>query len=129
MDATWKLIASGRFSSESNGAERGSPLALQDFGLDVSGVLVAVLVTGRSSTAAKVRLRVDEGANDDLNALLPGAVDLIALTTVTANLPRTLKGTVLTGTLPYLRPVLFVSSTNATEEYVDVKVYGGGRAF
>lgn len=129
------LVAQGRFYGGAAGAERLYPLTIQSFGLEVKDVQAALVVTGRNTTNAKVHVRFDEGATADLNALIPGPLpynDIIGTTAapiaVPATLPATIKGSLAGSFLPYLRLVLGVSGT-ATDEFIDVSVYAGGKPY
>jgi hypothetical protein len=97
----WKIVAQGRFYSAAAGAERTYNLEIQDWGLQVKDVLVALVVTGRGSTNAKVHLRFDDGATDNVNEFISPAPpttynDLIGtsavMTPVSGTLPDTIKG-------------------------------------
>lgn len=122
-------MGQGRFSSNSDGTERMYLLSVQEWGLDVKDLLAAVEVTGRSSPAARLRLRFEESASGEPNSYVTTAADIIAVTTISGTLPKVLKGSTASPQLPYLRATLGVSSTGATEEYVDVGVYGGGKPY
>lgn len=99
-------------------------------------ILGAVVVTGRGTSNAKVRLRFDQGAVDDPNMLVDatsGGVDVIGSSgspvSVPTVLPGTLKGAATSGDwLPYVRFQLIVSGT-ASDEWVEVKIFCGGKAF
>lgn len=129
----WVKIAAGRFYSGTSGDEKLYSLPLQDWGLQVKDLQAAIVVTGRGSTNAKVRLRFDDGAIDDLNALVTANSNNVIHSAnlpvaVPTTIPGTLKGALSTAQLPYLRFQLGVSGT-ATDEWVEVEVYAGGRAY
>lgn len=129
----WLLLGEGRFYSGASGDEVLYNFPVQSWGLQVKDILGAIVATGRGSTNAKVRLRFDDGATDDLNSLLTANTNNvihsggspIALPTT---LPGTLKGSASGTFLPYLRFQLGVSGL-ATGEWVEVKTYVGGRPF
>ena len=125
---TWiELNPTNRFHCNTNGSERLFVFGVQDWGLEVKDILAALVITARSSVNARVRLKVEDGASDDVNAF-SSLGDAIAVITVNAALlPVTLKGTLASNQLPYLRFTLAVTSTGATEEWVEVSGFAGGR--
>lgn len=126
----WKLIAKGRFTSKDNGTEAVHAFAVQDWGLQVKDLQIAMIVLDRSTANAKVRVREDRGASSDYNAFTQGS-DVVASTQLTGfSLPRTLQGSVVNYNAPYFRPSLGVAAnTGAVEESVDVEIYAGGKAY
>ena len=126
----WVLItsANGRFSSNSDGSERLYYFEVQDWGLQVKDVLASAILHARSSSSVKLRIHLDHGASADLNPMMSMG-DPVPSTAITGNLPKTVFGSIA-GTLPYLRPAIAVSSTGATEEWVELKgLYMGGKAY
>lgn len=126
----WKLIAKGRFTSKDIGTEMLYSFAVQDWGLQVKDLQIAMIVVDRSSANAKVRVREDRGASSDYNAFTQGS-DVIAATQLTGfSLPRTLQGSVASYNAPFFRVSLGVAANaGAVEESVDVELYAGGKAY
>jgi hypothetical protein len=65
-------IFEGRLYGGAGTSERLYDLPVQDFGLQVKDIVGSIVVSGRGTANTKVRLRFDEGATADLNALTTG---------------------------------------------------------
>lgn len=125
----WTLITKGRFTSGSNGETITYVLDTQDWGLRVKDVNYAVVVTGRSSSNAKFKLTHKHGATP-LVAAMASVTDPISFTQVNTQLPKTYTGAYANEVLPFFVPSLEVGvQAGATEEYVEIELYAGGKQF
>jgi hypothetical protein len=129
----WLNIFEGRLHGGVGGAERLYNLPVQDFGLQVKDVVGAIAVTGRGTSNAKVRLRFDDGATNDLNALVGGTgTDVIGSSgspvAVPSTLPGTIKGSATGYWLPYLRFQVGITGL-ATDEWVQLAIFAGGKPY
>jgi hypothetical protein len=126
----WVKVASTiRLFSNADGSEKATPLALQDWGLQVSDVIYMFRVFDRSSTAAKLGARHDEGPDADATWFRTHTTTLATATLATAP-PLVLRGQTNSagnGALaPWFVPVVVVGSTGASLESVVVDLYLGG---
>ncbi len=128
-DSAWILLFEGRIYSTSGGAEREYSTPIMDWGMEIAKLETAVVVTGRSSSAAKLGLRITEAPEGDPDLLLPHGTTPIATAAVTAALPTYVKGGAVGDLLPFWTAVPVCESTGATEEWLDIRVYAGGRKY
>lgn len=127
----WNLVLEGRFTTKSDGTEVLYVTDIQDWGLQVKDLQVGVEVDGRSSTNVRVRVRGEDGLDNDQNSL-NNVYDIIALAPVSAvQLPKQFRGSVAGMAVPYFRLSLGVAGAvgGSVEEYVEVKVFAGGKAY
>ncbi|MES2638081.1 MAG: hypothetical protein V4850_01305 [Myxococcota bacterium] len=106
-------------------------MPVQKWGLQVKDLLSSVVVTGRSSANAKVKLYLNVGASADENALV-AAASPIPGTQINAVLPQTVTGSAVGTNYPYFQVVIGVLDNAvpaATEQYVDCDIYVGGKPF
>ena len=123
-----KIVSSMKFTSNADGSAKAHPLAVQDWGLKVKDVIYVFVATDRSSSAAKVGVRHDEGP-DDQSAYYVTQSTPIATATL-ASVPRFVRGqTSGSLPLPFFAPTVLVGSTGATQESVTGDLYAGGRPY
>jgi len=132
----WKLLLEGRLASKSDGTEVFYFTPVQDWGLQVKDLQVGVEVVGRSSALAKLHVYVDDGLESDINALTtpqstPTSYEAIVLVTVSAQLPAQFRGTQSGTKVPYFRLRIGVAGAagGSVEEYLQLRVYAGGKAY
>ena len=124
----------GRFASTSNGTENFYFTPVQDWGLQVKDLQVGVEVIGRSTTVAKLHVYVDDGLESDINALTTpqttplASYEAIAQVTVSGQLPAQFRGTQTGTKVPYFRLRIGVAGPSV-EEYLQLRVYAGGKAY
>jgi hypothetical protein len=123
----WYKIASNmKFSSNTDGTEKSWPLALQDWGLRVKDVVYVIFVIDRSSTAAKVGARHDEGPDTQVAYFITWSTPIPVATV--SGVPKLVRGATAAGTLmPHFVPTVLVASTGVSTEWVVADVYVGGR--
>jgi hypothetical protein len=124
----WVDLGARKFFSNSDGTVRSFRLETQDWGFQVKEVLYAIEVTGRSAATAQIGLRHDEAVEDNVNASRTQSTP-IAVTTVSATLPLTLTGAATGSMLPYFFPIILADSTGAGEDWIEAKVWCGGKPF
>lgn len=100
-----------------------------DWGMAPVELLTSIVVTGRSSTAAKLGLKILEAPEDNPDLLQANGNTPYASTAVTADLPVFVKGSPVGNVLPYWVAAPSCESTGASEEWLDVRVYAGGRKY
>lgn len=129
----WVKVASNmRFFSNADGGERATPLSVQDWGLGVTDVIYLFRVFDRSSAAAKLGARHDEGPDQDSTYFRTHstAIATAALPTAPPVIIRGQTNSATYGKLaPYFAPVVLVGSTGATLESVVADLFIGGRPF
>ncbi|MDQ8151190.1 MAG: hypothetical protein P3A30_06360 [Gemmatimonadota bacterium] len=123
-----KLVDSFKFFSLSDGTKEYRT-SLQNFGIRVKNVVYAIEVLDRSHADAKIGIRHDHGASDNLNLLVElGAPIALA----TASPPTTVKGQIGETTsavlLPYFMPVV-LAGTDSGSQWVVANIYVGGKPF
>jgi hypothetical protein len=125
-----KLVDNFKFFSLS-GDTREYRTTLQNFGMRVKNVVYAIEILGISSTDAKIGIRHDHGASEDLN-MLTSLGTPIALATVAADPSPPLKGQIGETTsailLPYFMPIVLVGSASGNQ-WVIANIYVGGKPF
>ena len=90
------------------------------------------MVYGRSSVDARFSVRILGGFSDDTNAWPTAGVTAInnAVVDNGAPLPRTFSGPVTNYGNPYFRVALDVdAATGSAEQYVELELYAGGKAY
>jgi hypothetical protein len=125
----WIQIAQNFKFFSNDGSTREYRLGLQSFGLKVKNVVYAIQVLDRSSSNAKIGIRHDQGATDNLN-IMEQADTPIAL--ATPSLLSTLKGQVGESTsdilLPFFMPVV-LAGTESGEQSVTANIFVGGTLY
>lgn len=123
-----KLVENFKFFG-TTGDPREYRTTLQNFGLKVKNVVYAIEVLDQSSENAKIGIRHDQGASDNLNLLAP--LDTPIPVATTAVPPTLLTGQIGEGTddvlLPYFMPVVLLGSTSGAQ-WVVANIYVGGKA-
>ena len=125
-----KLVDNFKFISLS-GDTKEYRTSLQNFGMRVKDVVYAIEVLAVSSADAKIGIRHDHGASENLN-ILTSLGSPIALATVASDPPTLLKGQIGESTsvilLPYFMPIVLAGSASGIQ-WVTANIYVGGKPF
>jgi hypothetical protein len=124
----WVDLGVFRFFTDANGASRDYRLEVLDWGLQVKEVIWVLEVVGRSSTTAQIGLK-HEDAPQAVVALARSQGTPIALGAVTGNLPKSIVGTATGTLLPHFWGVVTCDTTLTAEEFVEARVWAGGKPF
>ena len=124
----FKLVDNFKFFC-GNDTDREYRTTLQNFGLRVRNVVYAIEVLDNSGSGAKIGIRHDQGASDNLNIMetlgLPIAVANVAAPLVVQGQIGETTSKVL---LPFFMPVVLANGTTANQ-WVLATIYVGGKPF
>ena len=126
----WKKVANNmKFISAAAGVERGYPLAVEDWGLRVKEVQVALLITDRSTANAMAGVRVLDGANAEVSWFATHSTPIAAATF--GAMPLTARGftPATLPIMPFFAPVVRAAGAAAAIEWFVADVYVGGKAY
>ncbi len=125
----WIKVASAmKFNSDTGGAERAYPLAVDDSGFRVKEPVVALVITDRSSANAKAGARIEHGASADSAWFAIQSTPIAVATFGAPPLTATGSGGTSPALLPYFRTVVLAQGSGAAEWFV-ADVYVGGKPF
>ena len=129
----WERRGPFRFYSESDGAARESPLAIESFGLRVREVqyCIKVLATGGTGTP-QVGLKHQDSPDDDPATTPRLQSTPISVQTPSSTLPALLAGSTGTTTpaLPFFNPTIVVQDSMTTAPvWVELVLFLGGKPF
>ena len=128
-DNAWVLLFEGRVYSTDTGGDRTFQSELEDWGLEVKELLTSVVITGRSSSNAQIGLSLEHAPEDDRNLLSPHGTTPISVSATPGNLPAAIQGTPCSNVMPFFTAQPICSSSGASEEWVDVRIYAGGKKY
>ena len=120
-----KLVDNFKFLSN-GGSTREYRTTVQAFGLKVRDVVYAIDVLDYSGSNAKIGIRHDQGASDNVNLMLD---QVTAITLAAATPPSVVKGVVGEATstvlLPFFMPVVLMGSDGG-QQSITANIYVGG---
>lgn len=123
-----KLVSGFKFYSGS-ASTKEYRTTVQNFGLRVKDVIYAVEILDRSSSNAKIGVRHEHGASDNVNLMVTLSTPVVL---ATATPPTTVMGAVGESTssilMPHFMPIVLAGSDSG-DQWIVANIYVGGKPY